>query len=152
MNTKTHHSQKEDIEKIKKERDEYKNSYLRALADYRNLEKRMIDERTELIKRADASLILKLLPFLDHLQKAEAFVKDDGLKIVKDDFVKILKELGLEEINVVGKEFDPHQAEAVDVIAGDKDNIIVEILRKGYMFEGKILRIAQVKVSRKINI
>jgi len=152
MNTKTHHSQKEDIEKIKKERDEYKNSYLRALADYRNLEKRMIDERTELIKRADAALILKLLPFLDHLQKAEAFVKDDGLKIVKDDFVKILKELGLEEINVVGKEFDPHQAEAVDVIAGDKDNIIVEILRKGYMFEGKILRIAQVKVSRKINI
>jgi molecular chaperone GrpE len=150
MNTKTHHSQKEDIEKIKKERDEYKNSYLRALADYRNLEKRMIDERTELIKRADASLILKLLPFLDHLQKAEAFVKDDGLKIVKDDFVKILKELGLEEINVVGKEFDPHQAEAVDLVEGDKDNIVVEVLRKGYMFEGKILRIAQVKVSRKI--
>jgi len=150
MNTKTHHSQKEDIEKIKKERDEYKNMYLRALADYRNLEKRMIDERTELIKRADASLILKLLPFLDHLQKAEAFVKDDGLKIVKDDFVKILKELGLEEINVVGKEFDPHQAEAVDLVEGDKDNIVVEVLRKGYMFEGKILRIAQVKVSRKI--
>jgi molecular chaperone GrpE (heat shock protein) len=47
-----------------------------------------------------------------------------------------------------GKEFDPHVAEAVDVVEGEKDNIVVEVLRKAYEFNGKLLRVGQVKVSK----
>lgn len=138
----------EEIEKLKKESGEYKNNYLRALADYRNLEKRMLDERQDLYKSANTQLILKLLPFLDHLEKAEFFNKDQGLKIIREDYLKILKDLGLEEIAVLDQEFDPYLSEAVDVVEGERDNIIMEVVRKGYKFAGRILRVAQVKVSK----
>lgn len=140
---------REELEIEKKLTEESKQKYLRALADYQNLEKRMYDERGELIKNANKNLILKLLPFLDSLDKAEVFVKDPGLKIVKDHFQKTLQEEGLEQLDVLGKEYDPYTAEVVDMVEGEKDNIVVEILRKGYQFSGKILRVAQVKVSKK---
>lgn len=140
---------KEEIEKLKKEKDEYKNSYLRALADYHNLEKRIQEEKANLAQMAQAQLILKFLPFSDNLEKAQEFVKDEGLKLIKDNFLKALQEAGLEEVIVLGKPFDPRLCEAIDVVEGNQDNIVVEVLRKGYMFGGKVLRAAQVKVSKK---
>ncbi len=138
-----------EIEKLKKEIEEYKNKYLRALADYQNLEKRVEQQRKELIDSANANLLLKILPILDNLEKAEIFIKDKGLKMIKDSLYHFLKAEGVEEIDVLGKEFDPQLAEAVDVILSDKDNIVVEVLRKGYKFNNRVLRVAQVKVSKK---
>jgi molecular chaperone GrpE len=137
------------IEEQKKQIEEYKTKYLRALADYQNLEKRINLEKQELIKMANKNLLLKILPIVDDLEKAEIFVKDDGLKLVKDNFLKFLKNEGVEEIEVLGKEFDPQLAEAVEVVKGEKDNIVVEVLRKGYRLGDKILRVAQVKVAKK---
>lgn len=139
----------EEIEKYKKVVEEYKNKYLRALADYQNSEKRFKEERSEIGKAANGILILQLLPFLDDLDKAEIFIKDPGLKMVKDKFHALLNNLGLEEIDVLGKEFDPHTSEAVDVVEGERDNIVAEALRRGYKYNGKVLRVAQVKVSKK---
>lgn len=141
---------KVELEKLKKERDGYKNKYLRALADYQNLEKRIIEDRQEVLKDANKQLILKLLTFLDNLDKAEVFVKDHGLKMAKDNFFQLLKNEGLEEIQILGKEFNPHLAEVIDVVKGEKDNIVVGVLRKGYKLNDKIVRVAQVKVSKKI--
>ncbi len=143
---------RKELEGTKKQVEELKHKYLRALADYQNYEQRMGDEKAQLIKSANTGLILKLLPFLDNLDKAEIFFKDQGLKMIKEQFHKTLKETGLEEIEVMNKEFDPYVAEVVDIVEGDKDNIIVEVLRKGYGFNGKILRVAQVKVSKKKTI
>ena len=140
----------EELEKTKKERDDYKSKYLRALADYQNFEKRVRSEEQEMVKGANANLLLKLLPFLDNLEQAEVFIKEEGLKIAKNHFFSILKDIGLEEIAVFGKEFDPHTAEAIDMVSGEKDNIVMEVVRKGYRFNGKILRPAQVKVSKKV--
>jgi molecular chaperone GrpE len=140
----------EEIDKLKQQVDEFKNKYLRALADYQNLEKRVGEERFELMKMANKNLLVRILPFLDNLEKAEIFVKDEGLKISKDQFLQILKEAGLEEIDLLGKEFDPNLAEAVDIVPGKEDNKVIEVLRKGYKFEDKIIRVAQVKVSKKL--
>jgi len=139
-----------ELENLKKELEDYKNKYLRALADYQNLEKRVIEEKELIVKTANKNLILKLLPFLDALDKAEVFVKDQGLKIVKENLIKVLKEIGVEEIDVLNKPFDPMTSEAIDIVAFDKDNIVVEVLRKGYKFQDKILRVAQVKVGKKV--
>ena len=141
---------KEENEDLKKQVEEYRNKYLRALADYQNLEKRVVEEKELIIKSANRNLILKLLPFLDALDKAEVFIKDQGLKIVKDNLIQVLKEVGVEEIDVLNKPFDPITSEAIDIVASDKDNIVVEVLRKGYRFQDKILRVAQVKVSKKV--
>lgn len=138
-----------EIENLKNEAEEYKNRYLRALADYQNFEKRVKDEKEEIRSFANKNLILKILPFLDNLDKAEIFIKDKGLSMIKDHFYQILKSEGVEELDLLGREYDPHLAEAVDVIPGKQDNIIVEVLRKGYKYHGEILRVAQVKVSKK---
>ncbi len=137
-------------EELKKQVEEFKNKYLRALADYQNLEKRANEEKKEIIKLANVDLILKLLPFLDNLEKAEIFLKDEGLRMIKEDFLNILAEFGLEELNVLNKSFDPNLAEAVDIIEGEKDGMVVEVVKKGYKIKDKIVRIAQVKVSKKI--
>lgn len=140
----------QEMENLKQQVEEYKNKYLRALADYQNLEKRISDQRFELIKMANKNLLVKILPFLDNLEKAEIFVKDQGLKFSKDHFLQILKEAGLEEIEIIDKDFDPVSAEAIEIIPGKEENKVVEVLRKGYKFEDKIIRVAQVKVSKKI--
>ena len=141
----------QEIESLKQQIEEFKNKYLRALADYQNLEKRVNEERFELMKMGNKNLLIKVIPFLDNLEKAEVFVKDQGLKISKDHFMQILKEAGLEEMDLMGKDFDPNFAEAIDIIPGREDNKVVEVLRKGYKFEDKIIRVAQVKVSKIIN-
>lgn len=143
---------KKEIEILKQQAEEFKNKYLRALADYQNLEKRINEEKFEIIRNANKHLILGLLPFLGNLEKAEVFIKDPGLKMTKDHLFGILNEIGLEEINVLNKEYDPNNAEVIDVVPGDKDNIVTEVLRKGYKLNDKILQVAQVKVSKKLKI
>jgi len=147
---KTHNKSDElSVEKITAQMEEYKAKYLRALADYQNFEKRVYDQREELIEMANRRLIIKLLDFLDNLDKAEAFIKDEHLHMIKKAFQKLLTEEGLKEIEVLGKDYDPYTAEVIDMVEGEKENQVVEVLRKGYELNGKIIRIAQVKVSKK---
>lgn len=148
---KTDQKANEALIKLTEERDEYKDKLLRALADYHNLEKRVGEERKELGRRAVQGFILRVLPFLDNLEQAEVFVKDKGLEIVKSSFVDLLKMEGLTKIEVLGKEYDVHSAEAVDLVEGEQDNMVVEVVRNGYMFNGQIIRPAQVKVSKRTN-
>ena len=141
----------ETTSQVELERDEYKNKLLRALADYHNLEKRVADERQEFGRRAVQNFILRILPFLDNLEQAEVFVKDKGLEIVKASFLELLEKEGLKRIDVLNKEYDMHVAEAVDLVEGEKDNMMVEVVRNGYEFNGQIVRPAQVKVSKKVS-
>ncbi len=138
-----------ELEQLKSKSEDFKNKYYRALADYQNLERRTREERIEMIKIAQARVIEDFLPFLDTLHQAEVFVKDPGLKMVKDSFLQRLTEMGVKEVELLNKEFDPHTAEAIDTVEGENENIVMEVLRKAYEFHGKILRIGQVKVSRK---
>lgn len=137
-------------EELKKEIEDWKGKYLRAIADYQNFEKRVQEDRVGVVQNANRNLILKLLPFLDHLDQAAVFVKDPGLKLTRESFYKVLSDLGVKEFDLTGKEFDPHVAEAVEVVNGDKDNMIIETVAKGYELFGNILRPARVKVSKKI--
>lgn len=139
---------REELETVKKEVEQYKNKYLRALADYQNFEKRIVNEHEQLIQKGKQEIILKLLPFLDGLEKAEIFIKDNGLKQVKEMIFQVIKSEKIEELSVLGQEFDPHLAEAIEVVAGEKDDMVVEVARKGYKLGDKILRVAQVKVSK----
>lgn len=132
-----------------REAEEYKAKYLRALADYQNFERRMQEQRVEWIKSANKTLILKLLSFLDDLDRAELFIKDQNLVHVKNTFFKTLKGEGLEEIELVNMEYNPETAEVVNMVEGTQDGMVVEVLRKGYRYNGQIVRVAQVTVSKK---
>lgn len=143
-------------EKVEKKEDEnikqievLTNNWKRALADYQNLEKRMQQERFETARYASAKVITKILSALDILEQAEKHIKDQGLTLAVKSFHDALLSEGVKKIDVVGKPFDPLKMECVEIIDGDKDDIVVEEVRPGYMLEDRILRVAHVKVSKK---
>lgn len=140
---------KKEIVTEKAQVEEMRAKYLRALADYQNYERRVQDQHVEWTKNANKNVILKLLSFLDDLERAEVFIKDPNLSHVKESFAKMLKNEGLEEIDVIHKPYDPYTAEVIDMKEGEVENMVVAVLRKGYTYNGQLLRVAQVTVSKK---
>ena len=122
------------------------NKWKRALADYANLEKRIEKEKEDFVKFANAQLLNKLLAVLNDLELAEKHLKDKGLTLAGNRFREILKEEGVEEIEVLGRNFDPELMDAVETVDGPK-NKVVEVVLKGYKLYGKVLRPAKVKVG-----
>ena len=120
--------------------------YKRALADYQNLEKWMKDQRSEWIKSANKDLLLRLLPILDTLMLAQLHSTDKTLQVTVGHFFDILKSEGVTKIETIGKEFDPHQMEAINTAAGEENKVITE-LRFGFLLNDKVLRPAQVTVG-----
>ncbi|OGK55801.1 nucleotide exchange factor GrpE [Candidatus Roizmanbacteria bacterium RIFCSPLOWO2_02_FULL_38_10] len=128
---------------------EWKNKYLRALADYHNLEKRTFDQINNGIFQFKKKFLSRFLTVLDNIDRAEVFIKDPGLKLVKDELIKILAEEQVKELDLIGKRFDAGVAECIALVDGDDDGIVKEIVRKGYLIDSSLLRPAQVKVSKK---
>ena len=129
--------------------EELTSRWKRALADYQNLEKRYEREKSDFVQFANANLILKLLSVLGHLEKASEALGDKGLTMVVDELKRILAEEGLEEVKCLGEDFNPETMEAIEVIAGEEDNKVAEIISKGYQLKGKSLLPAKVKVFKK---
>ncbi len=127
---------------------QWKQRALRALADYQNLQNRSASERARVYNAAKQEVFVDLLPFLDNLDQAEVFIKDPGLNMIRDQFLKSLEQSGLQTLEVVGKEFDPHTAEAIELVDSDKDNIVVEQLVRGFRVSDQVIRPAKVKVGR----
>ncbi|HMS22350.1 MAG TPA: nucleotide exchange factor GrpE [Candidatus Levybacteria bacterium] len=120
----------------------------RAVADYRNLENRVREERLEFVKYANRSLIEQLLPAFDTLLLAEKYTKDENLKITAKHILEVLKVAGIEKVETIGKKYDPITMEAVEVIEGDKEKVLEET-QPGFTIYGKIIRPARVKVGGK---
>lgn len=138
---------KTDTIQVNKEAEEWKSKYLRALADYHNLEKRTTEEKQEIRKFAAEVVLERLLPVMDTLTKAKGHINDPGLELAHKEFETALTELGITKISVVGKQFDPHEMECIEVVAGP-DNEVVEETLSGYRYHDKVLRVAQVKVGK----
>lgn len=138
---------KKDAKILKKEIETLTNSWKRALADYQNLQKRYEKEKADFIQFANAGLILKLLAVLDHLERVQTYLEDDGLDLAIREFKKVLIEEGLDEIEVVDKEFNPEEMEAVETVEGEEGKV-AEVLCKGYQLKGKVIRPSKVKVGQ----
>ena len=126
---------------------EMENNWKRALADYKNLEKRVIEERGELILFGVSLFAMKLLPILDSLEMLETHLNDVGLNLTIREFKQVLRSEGILEIDVLEKTFDPNNMEAIEVVEGEKDKVTC-VLQKGYLFKEKLLRPARVKVGK----
>lgn len=138
---------------------EYDNLLKRAVADYRNLEKRIEEGRSELSDWATTELLQNLLPTLDHLETVvemgrpilaeEAKLKDwfRGVELAVNQLKQVLKTAGLDEI-VADGQFDPKLHEAVDTDKGE-ENKILKVAQRGYTLKGKVIRPAKVVVGRK---
>lgn len=114
----------------------------RALADYQNLVRRTQEDRAKLVRMANAELISALLQPLEHLELAAQQSGEQGVAMVLEQFKKALAEFGLEEIAVLGQDFDVVTMEAVEgSIQGKKVKTVVQ---KGYKLNGQIIQHAKV--------
>jgi len=129
---------------------EINEKYLRALADYQNLQKQTDSWREDFVQYANSGLVKKILEVLDDLEKAQEHLQDEGLKLIIGKLHNILREEGVEELELTGKEYNPAEAEVLSTQPGEQDNIIVEVLQKGYRIRDKIIRPAKVVVATTI--
>lgn len=134
------------VEELKKQLDEANQKSLRTLADYQNLLRRVEKEKQDWIKFANESLLGRILDIADNLDRAAVFINDQGLHMVRTQMVQLLAEYGVQELEVMGKEFDPSIMECVDKSSGTK-NYVLEVKQKGYMLHDKVLRPAKVVVG-----
>lgn len=137
---------------LKKEIKDLEEKWKRALADYQNLEKRMAAQKSDWLKEAAWDLILKLLPVGDTFNLAAGHLQEKGLDLAVRQFWQVLESEGLEKIKVEGKDFNPQEMECVDVVEGEEEGKVAGEVRSGFRLNGKVLRVAQVKVyQKKIN-
>jgi molecular chaperone GrpE len=140
--------------------DENWDRLLRTTADFENFKKRAAREKQEAITYANEGLFQKLLPVVEHLEMALAAAQaappgagqslQEGVNMISQQLKSALAEAGLEEVDGLGKTFDPNlhealaQRETPDVPEGQ----VVQQLRKGYRFRGRLLRPAGVIVAK----
>lgn len=132
---------------------EHDDKYLRVCAEYDNFRRRSQKEREGVYSDAYADAINALLPVLDNLGRAvgceDPKALAEGLALILKSFDEGLSKLGIEEIKAVGETFDPERHYAVLHVEDENygENVVVEVLQKGYIRGDKVIRYAVVKVA-----
>ena len=135
------------IDDVLKERDEFKDIALRVQADFENYRKRAASQMGDELDRALGKLVEQLLPVLDACEAAVAHGVE-GVEQVWSSLIGALQKQGLEALDLAGKTFDPALADAVMHEEGDgSEPVVLEVLRTGYRWKGRVLRAAMVKVK-----
>ena len=157
------------LEKAQEERDEYKDKYLRNLAEIDNFRKRVKKEKEDYQKYVLSEFLFELLQIYDNLERAlkaktpsqkqdsllNLMVSEDeksiisGVSMIYKQFSDLLKKYKVVEIDALGKSFDPnvHQALSKEEREGISDPVVVEVYQKGFMYNDKLLKPTLVKVA-----
>lgn len=139
-----------ELAQVSRDRDQYLDQLRRLQADFENYKKRVVRQQTEHIERATEELVTHLLPALDTFDLALAH-GSEGLEPVYRSLLDILEGAGLQRVDPLGQPFDPNEHDAVlheeaEAEAGGNPEV-VEVLRAGYRWKGRVLRPAMVKVK-----
>ncbi len=143
-----------EIEALKAELDAKSDLLARTAAEFDNFKKRTERERVSVAEFAKAGLIKQLLPILDNIDRAATADKssDDyikGIELIVKQFETLATNLGIEELAHSGDQFDPNFHEAVMHIEDESlgENVIADVLQKGYKIGDTVIRAAMVKVA-----
>lgn len=153
---------KRKLKEKEKEVEFYKDRALRTIAELSNFRRKTEENMKEFTKYSNAEFINKFLPILDGFASAFSPALRDkntedknfysGIELIYKDILNLLEKEGLKQQDVLGKEFDPLSHEVVGIIEvedKDREDIILEEVRKGYTFHDKVIRHALVKISKK---
>lgn len=150
----------ENLQRAVQEAKEYRDKYYRALAESENARKRLQMEKEEKIAYAIDNMLSEFLAPLDNLDNALSFTENlseelknwaIGFKMISSQFKTVLENHGVLPFDSMGKQFDPHYHEAIEMIETDAhpENTVVAEIEKGYSHGKRILRVAKVKVAKK---
>jgi molecular chaperone GrpE len=155
---KKEHKKDKKLEELQNEVNTLKDKNMRITAEMVNTLRRKDEETNRLLKYSNESLITELLPVIDNFERAlnvdvtsndvESYQK--GMTMIYNSLKNILEKFEVKEIEAIDKEFDPsfHQAVMQEEKEGTKENIVIEVLQKGYTYKDKVIRPAMVKVSK----
>lgn len=149
----------EEMVQLQREMDELRDQHLRLAADFENYRKRVSQEMTHGWARAQADLVAQLIDGLDDLRRVSGFTSEDttvealieGVDLVERKFLKALNEAGLEILDPEGEPFDPNTMEAMMRVPTEEegqDEIVHQVLQKGYLFKDQLVRPARVSVYK----
>lgn len=139
------------IEELEKKNYDLNDKYLRVVAEYDNFRKRTNKERDGIYADAYIDAVKQILPIVDNMERAEAYMGDDGasegVKMIMNAIHAVLEKMGVSEIET--KIFDPNCHNAVMHIDDEsyEEGAIVEVFQKGYKLKDKVIRYAMVKVA-----
>lgn len=151
-------AQLQEIQLLKDKLEAAENRYLRLQADFDNFKRRTRLDQEAAEKYRAQKLVTDLLPVLDNFGRALQIETDNeqtksvlqGMDMVYRSLIDALKKEGVEPIEAVGKEFDPHQHHAV--MQGDDaaygSNVVIEEFQKGYLLKDRVIRPSMVKVNQ----
>ncbi|MBK9292714.1 MAG: nucleotide exchange factor GrpE [Bacteroidetes bacterium] len=147
----------QQLEALQANYNELNDRYLRLFSEFDNYRKRTLKEKIELSKTASADVIKAILPVVDDFERAiNNFPTGDtdsnleGIKLIYNNLKRILEQQGLEEIKALGEQFDTDYHEAVTHIPVNDEQQkgrVIDVIKKGYTLQGKIIRFAQVIVG-----
>lgn len=150
----------DEIEALRIERDEFRDKFMRALADAENTRKRAERDRREAENYGGSRLARDLLPVYDNMQRALDAAKEseekvpeallEGVELTMRELINVFKKHGIQPITPeVGEKFDPqlHQAMFEAPLPGTKAGDIIQVAATGFMLHDRLLRPAQVGVS-----
>jgi molecular chaperone GrpE len=152
------HASQEDaqVKKLTGELEDLRQTLLRRQADFDNYRKRIEKERAEDSKRATARVVESLIPIVDGFEHALAAHKDDeyagyrkGFELIYRQLLDNLAKLGVERVEPFGQLFDPHSHQAMDRTETTEhaDGAILEVFQPAYIYNGRVLRPAMVRVA-----
>ena len=145
---------KQSLAEEKAKAEGYLTNWQRAQADFINYKRRSEQEKEEIGKFANATLMFSLLPILDDLERAFASVPPklaqlnwvDGVRLIERKLRAIMEAQGLSQIKAIGEPFDPNLHEAVMHSKGE-EGIVIDELQKGYKLHDRVIRPAMVVVG-----
>jgi len=137
----------EQIDALVAERDEFLDGLRRVQADFENYRKQVQKRIADEVTRTQGGFVERLLPVLDAVEAAGAHGGGDGVDALSGALFGFLEKEGLERVSPTGEVFDPNVAEAVIHEPGEGEPTVVEVLRTGYVWQGRVIRPAMVKVS-----
>jgi len=145
-----------EMAKLTADLEELRQTLLRRQADFDNYRKRIEKERFEDSKRATARVVEGLIPVIDGFEHALAAHREPeydnyrkGFELIYKQLLENVAKLGVERIDPVGKSFDPHLHQALDraETTDHADGTILQVFQPGYVFHGRVLRPAMVRVA-----
>ena len=145
----------EELARAEAERDQYLDALQRLKAEFDNYRRRTERDRQAVVVAAQREVVRGLLPVMDNLERAVAALGDSGeeivagLEMVRGQLAGLLAGHGVEEIEAVGRAFDPNVHEAVAQVpsAEHPDGAVVEVVEKGYRISEHVLRPSRVVVA-----
>ena len=147
-----------EVGEISREKDQFKQMFLRAQADFINYKKRVEEDREELEKYASSRLILKLLPAMDEFRLAIDHASESdadsswlqGIKLIQRKLNSVLESEVVTRIEAEGREFDPleHEAMGYSESSDHDEGQVVSVVRDGYKMHDRVIRPAMVILAK----